>query len=632
MAPFRPKAACFPSFTQAKPVMEKANIAIQRLVEHAQQLHTLPVVAMEVLELTNNPTVDSLALKQCIERDPALTTKLLRVVNSSLFGLSREVSDLNQALALLGTKPLKLLVLGFSLPSGIFGGVSSNILERYWRHTLTKAVAAREISQTIWNRPGDDAFIAGLLQDIGEMLLVEELGEPYLRLLEKSFSGNGFSGNGELRRLEVEAMGFDHTELTSRLLDHWKLPAALVRTVRWNVDAKELESLSPSEKAERQILHLAELIARLLADGDTGVLSELIEAGRKGHNLSKHRLEILVGDLEEKVDNLAEVLSLRLGSVPDEKGEWDESDEGDSAGKENGAGEENGADNSGYKALLRRAHAQLVTAAASAAEDLLTARLGIAAAGSDSGLNGSTEAMALADELRSLSSAVNEVAQRGTIKTRTVESGTDRVTPIKSGGDTSIQPSTTTTALPNATTQTTARHGSATAADPALLGHLAAAVAQSRQSRRSLSLLMVKLNHADELVFSHGTDGYLKACRLLESACRELDFPGSVCVPVGEAAFAIILPDCDRREVAGPAHELIEAVADFDLGKNFSDGASYDGESGNRQPVLSIGVGAATVAMPPKNFPPVSLIESAARCLYGSLASGGGVLKSIEIY
>ena len=90
--------------------------AIDQIVDRAGALFTLPAVAVEVLRLTQSPRVDVLALKACIERDPALTVKILRVVNSSLFGLPREVSDLNQALALLGIKPLKLLALGFSLP------------------------------------------------------------------------------------------------------------------------------------------------------------------------------------------------------------------------------------------------------------------------------------------------------------------------------------------------------------------------------------------------------------------------------------------------------------------------------------------------------------------------------------
>ena len=96
--------------------------SLESLVVRGERLFSLPAVAMKVLELTANPEVDTHALKECIENDPALTGKILRVVNSSLFGLSREVCDLQQALALLGTKPLKLLVLGFSLPGQLFRG------------------------------------------------------------------------------------------------------------------------------------------------------------------------------------------------------------------------------------------------------------------------------------------------------------------------------------------------------------------------------------------------------------------------------------------------------------------------------------------------------------------------------
>ena len=64
---------------------------LDQLVQRAQRLYSLPAVAMQVLELTNQPTIDVQALKECIENDPALTTRILRVVNSSLFGMSRTV-------------------------------------------------------------------------------------------------------------------------------------------------------------------------------------------------------------------------------------------------------------------------------------------------------------------------------------------------------------------------------------------------------------------------------------------------------------------------------------------------------------------------------------------------------------
>ena len=158
---------------------------LEPLVKRARRLYTLPAVAMQVVELTSQPTIDAQALKNCVENDPALTTKILRVVNSSLFGLSRQVTDLNQALALLGTRPLKLLVLGFSLPKELLLGLPAEVLGRYWRKTVIKAVAARELAESLWRYPSDEAFITGLLQDLGMLALIQDLGDPYLRFLER---------------------------------------------------------------------------------------------------------------------------------------------------------------------------------------------------------------------------------------------------------------------------------------------------------------------------------------------------------------------------------------------------------------------------------------------------------------
>ena len=161
---------------------------LDHLAARCGQLYSLPGVAMQVLQLTRNPQVDTRALKECIENDPAISSRILRVVNSSLFGLSREVSDLNQALALLGIKPLKLLVLGFSLPSGLFLDVEAKTLLWYWKHTLTKAVAGRELSHRLWRIPGDEAFLAGLFQDLGVLVLFQQLGQPYARFLDRAVS------------------------------------------------------------------------------------------------------------------------------------------------------------------------------------------------------------------------------------------------------------------------------------------------------------------------------------------------------------------------------------------------------------------------------------------------------------
>ena len=212
-------------------------------------MYTLPAVAMRVVELTYQPEIDVAALKDCIQNDPALTTKILRVVNSSLFGLPSKVADLNQALALIGSNPLKLMVLGFSLPDELLSNLEMDVLENYWRHALVKAVAAREISELVWKIPGDEAFVAGLLQDVGVLVLIQELGTPYVTFLDQVWSVGG-----DLAELESSTLGFDHAVLSSRLLEDWGLPRFLVSAVSQPFDVERLEQLPADEQALPQIL------------------------------------------------------------------------------------------------------------------------------------------------------------------------------------------------------------------------------------------------------------------------------------------------------------------------------------------------------------------------------------------
>ena len=226
----------------------------------------------------------------------------------------------------------------------MFLGIEGTTLAWYWRRTLTKAVAAREISERYWKIAGDEAFIAGLLQDIGVLLLLQQLGEPYARFLEKVISRKA-----ELGRFEVDALGFPHTTLSARLLEHWRLPAGLVEAVAWQPGPQMNDPSAPDEGRKAslpvpplaQILHLGELMARLLVDGEHAALGQLAEAGRIYHGLSAGQFEDLIEELEGKVQQLASVLSLQL---PD--------------GLE-------------YRDVLAEAHRQLAQVAGQAAEILL---------------------------------------------------------------------------------------------------------------------------------------------------------------------------------------------------------------------------------------------------------------------
>jgi HD-like signal output (HDOD) protein/GGDEF domain-containing protein len=320
---------------KAVPMNAPASV-VEQFVQRARGLYSLPAVAMRVLELTNSPKVDVRALKECIENDPALTTRILRVVNSSLFGLTREVTDLNQALALLGIKPLKMLVLGFSLPKKLFAALEADVLSRYWRHTLTKAVVARELSERYWHQPGEEAFIAGLLQELGQLVLIQDLGEPYVR-----FAHRVASVGGDLLALELETLGFDHALLSARLLHHWGLPDSLVHAIGIPHCTRTILALPVVERSLPQLLHVAELIARLLTSERPPAIDDLLTTCEAYRRLTVQDLPALLDDLDDKVQQLADVLQLQL------------------------------ADGSDYRSVLIEAHTQLATVAGEAAIDML---------------------------------------------------------------------------------------------------------------------------------------------------------------------------------------------------------------------------------------------------------------------
>ena len=281
---------------------ENPHSPLEKFVARATQLYTLPKVAMEVLELTSCPQVDATKLKHCIERDPALVGKILRTVNSSLFGGVRDVTDLNQAIALLGIKPLKLLVLGFSLPPKLLSGIEQSALSRYWKRTLVKAIAARELSSRYENVDPDDAFLAGLLQDIGMLALLKELGQPYAEFLHQAYSGNA-----DLVLLELETLGFDHRLLSARMLQSWGLPEILWRTIAASTSVEALPRSGSKMGESTSLLATADGVSLLMTQQHPAALAAVMQREEE-ENVAWWT--DFAGRLQEQVEQMAGIFDV----------------------------------------------------------------------------------------------------------------------------------------------------------------------------------------------------------------------------------------------------------------------------------------------------------------------------------
>ncbi|MFN0021675.1 MAG: HDOD domain-containing protein [Pirellulaceae bacterium] len=297
---------CAPPAPNVNP--DSATSILDHLASRAAQLYSLPAVAVKVLELTGSGDVDRAALKACLENDPALTTRILKVVNSSLFGLTRRVTDLGQALVLLGVKPLKMLVLGFSLPDQLVADTEKEVLTQYWRHTLLKAAGCRELCRKAAPADGEEAFTAGLLQDVGELVLIQQLGPSYIR-----FRSQVRKELRPLREAEFLALGFDHVELSAKLLSQWGMPSAFTELVAAKLGTNRT---AQGQAPLVELLHVAELMATVVEnDGHDQV--GLAATAQEVLGLSADQVQEIVEVLMQRAEELARILSLDLPARAD---------------------------------------------------------------------------------------------------------------------------------------------------------------------------------------------------------------------------------------------------------------------------------------------------------------------------
>jgi GGDEF domain-containing protein len=386
----------------------------------------------------------------------------------------------------------------------MFAEAAARELRWYWTNTLTRAVAARSLSEQLWHQSGDEAFIAGLLQDIGILVLMRELGAPYVKFLSGAIDEKCC-----LAVLEQDTLGFDHTQLSAALLGHWQLPQRLVDAIAAPKRQSRLSRMTSPEGDLPQILHLADLLVQVVGHQQFNLLPDLLEAGRVYRGMTKQKLTTLVEGLQPQVDQLAEVLSLELLEKRD------------------------------YVQMLLSAHEAMVALS----EDM--------AGGIHSDQDDDQEHELLLAQTRELSQAMRDFLERpgGHL-------ATDR-RPDKHIVGHAAHPRAGAVSAPRAVEMTQITN------PPAMLHMLLAAANRCREHRRELSLLLVEPNR-----FSPQTGACVPLAGrqvqlALHQACSPLDPEDVSLMPLGEERMAAVLSNCERIMAVAVAHNVIAAIGKY---------------------------------------------------------------------
>lgn len=201
-------------------------IAIEEIIKKIRDLPSLSAVVTELMTSINQEAVNLTALVEKLSRDQALTAKTLRLANSSFYGMQGKVTTIHQAITVLGFNNVRTLVTAAavtgSFPASTSGGFN---FRTFWQHSIATAVCAKALARQL-NMNQEYAFTAGLLHDIGKLVLVTRYAPQYQEVMDYRAASDCY-----IQQAELAIFGVDHAEVGRALTAHWKFSAAMQNAV-----------------------------------------------------------------------------------------------------------------------------------------------------------------------------------------------------------------------------------------------------------------------------------------------------------------------------------------------------------------------------------------------------------------
>lgn len=286
--------------------MEAIDHLLNKIIREIKELPPLPDVVVKVMQITRSPDVTARQLNKVISQDQGLTGNVLRLCNSAYYGLPRAVSSLSQAVMYLGFHTIRNLILTCSI-SNLFSMEKKNYgysRGGLWYHSVTTAMISEFICKKINPDLRDTVFTAGLLHDIGQVIMGVKLKDTTETIVDL-MTNNGLSDV----EAEHEAVGFSHDELGSLVADNWNFPDELVHAIRYH----HFPEKAKTKLDLTSIVHLGDSIALQLGFGVE--LEQMKYPARdfalEATKLSRQDLETLTEEARELVEKNAESFLLR---------------------------------------------------------------------------------------------------------------------------------------------------------------------------------------------------------------------------------------------------------------------------------------------------------------------------------
>ena len=250
--------------------MQESAITLEALLQKDSELSSLPEIYLRVSELLENEDSTSAQIGQVVETDPALTSRILKMVNSAYYGFPHKIATISQSISILGRDRLRQILIG-SVLGGVFGKTGNRVISMndFWYDSVKTAILARYLClESASSDQAEALFTAGLLHKIGQLILAQRLPDEYL----------GVQNAIEMEHIDViqaeqQILGFSHCDVGAEFIAKWGLPPILSDIARFYLSPNK----SNDFEDEVRIISVASRLTFLVAPVEQQVVEYALE-------------------------------------------------------------------------------------------------------------------------------------------------------------------------------------------------------------------------------------------------------------------------------------------------------------------------------------------------------------------
>jgi putative nucleotidyltransferase with HDIG domain len=281
-----------------------AQVKLEDKLSKIDDLPSLSAIANNIILITQNPKTSALEVGRAISQDQALVSKILRVANSPFYGFPQTITTITHAIVILGFANIRNLVLMASIKDVLSSEDDTGHFDReeFWKHSLACGVTSKLLAKKLGIQNIDEAFIWGLLHDLGKLVLDAYFNEDFTRVVQLAKKEEMLISDAE-----QQVLGMDHAAVGGIVADKWNLHPALLKVIRFHHHpprAKESMRLV-------SIVHLADVLCRAidLGNGGDNKIPCVNEESWKLLDLNQQTIKNLFLEMEKEVEKSKSFLS-----------------------------------------------------------------------------------------------------------------------------------------------------------------------------------------------------------------------------------------------------------------------------------------------------------------------------------